>query len=102
MDILGCEDDSFESGGADFVYGDGFDRRRESGENGGLAGGRLTDRGLKNVAHVDVCDLGDWNLGLFEGGFDGYSAEMRCGDGGEGAIELILTVRAFLCIDMEK
>ena len=90
MDVLCCEDNGFETRGADFVDGDCFDGGGETGEYAGLAGGGLADGCLEDVAHIDVCDFGDGDAGLLERGFDGYSTQLRGGDCGERAIELCL------------
>ena len=42
-----------------------------------------------NVAHVDVGDLLDGDLGLLDSGLDGGCAQLRGRDGLEGAIELV-------------
>lgn len=90
------EYDGFETRGAYFVDGDGFDAVWETGEESCLSGGGLSYGALEDVAHVYVCYFGDGDFGLFEGGFDGYGAELGGGDWEEGAIELDLLVKSSL------
>lgn len=91
-----CKDNGLQAGGTYFVDRYGFDGRRKASEDGSLSGGSLSNIPLKHVSHVNIGDLGDWDFGLLDGGFDGYGAELGSGDRGERSIELRILVQAHL------
>lgn len=90
LDVLGGKCDGLETGSADLVDGDGLDGFGESSKDGRLASGRLADRGLQDISHVNIGNLLNGNLGLFKSRLDGRSTELGGGDTEERAIELCI------------
>jgi hypothetical protein len=56
--------------------------------NGSLAGGVLTEAGLKDAAHDALVDLGRLDSCTADGFTNNQRAQLRCGEGLERALEL--------------
>lgn len=88
LDVLRSESDGLETRRAHLVDGDGLDALRNTGEDGSLASGSLANRGRQDIAHVDIGNLLDRDLGLLKGGLDGDSSKLGSRDVKERAVEL--------------
>ena len=89
-DLRGREHDRLEPGAADAVDRRGRGAVRQTGHQRRLAGRRLTDAGLEDLAHQDFVDGG--RRGLETGPLDrranGDAAQVRCGNRAQRSAEL--------------
>lgn len=87
LDALGGEHDGLHAASADLVDGGRIGAGGDARGDGDLAGRRLTNTGLDDVAEVDLLNKGGVDLACPERMLKGDCAELWRGEGLEGAVE---------------
>jgi len=76
-----------QGGTADLLNGGGAGGQGQTGADGGLPGGGLTDPGHQHIAEQHFIHLFGLDAGSFHGRLDGHAAQLGGGQGGEITLE---------------